>query len=409
MRNKIYLGLILFFVFEYMRPSDYLSVLGMLRANSLIPLSLLLFTMISPRSEEDVPLFEIPNAKTLIIYGALFVISIMSARLTYNAFVTFRGVMGYIFLFYILVRNVKTVKEVRGIFMTLTIIHLVIILLNPQVLDPHTRRYIRSGPFLSDGNDFALSLCICLPMCVFLVQTAVGRFRKILWSTIVAFLAFAVLTTQSRGGSLALVAVVLYLINESRRRARWAIVVAVVGLVLASYGSAQYLDRMSSIAEYETDATAQQRIEAWKAGARMAADHPLTGVGAGGFSSAYGSLYRPPEYAGRRGGMKWANAHSIYFQLLGELGFPGLIMLVLMLTGNFIGNRNVRKTIIRGEEQDALGIGHIFVALNGSIIGYAVGGAFLTAVYYPHLYVILGLVSASRVIWRKRLSSTSQK
>ena len=67
----------------------------------------------------------------------------------------------------------------------------------------------------------------------------------------------------------------------------------------------------------------------------MALDHPLLGVGAGHFPDGVrladtGALDIP-----------WQTAHSIYFLILGELGFPGLAVLLLFIVSNLVANRRL--------------------------------------------------------------------
>ena len=83
-----------------------------------------------------------------------------------------------------------------------------------------------------------------------------------------------------------------------------------------------YFGRMGTVADYEEDNSAQQRLQAWGAALRMALDHPL-GVGAGNFNSAYGRRYNPStvgEGVSRVGwgNMRWISPHSIYFKPSGS-------------------------------------------------------------------------------------------
>ena len=72
---------------------------------------------------------------------------------------------------------------------------------------------------------------------------------------------------------------------------------------------------------------------AWKSGIRMAQAHPVTGVGSGHFGVALGTKFRPPEFGDEN--LPWLTAHSMYFLVIGELGFPGIICLLAILIGNY--------------------------------------------------------------------------
>jgi len=71
--------------------------------------------------------------------------------------------------FYLLdiVRVVTSKERLRGVFATLVFAHLFLLVMNPDlILKPDVRSYVEGAPFLGDGNDFALSLCILLAMTV---------------------------------------------------------------------------------------------------------------------------------------------------------------------------------------------------------------------------------------------------
>jgi len=86
----------------------------------------------------------------------------------------------------------------------------------------------------------------------------------------------------------------------------------------------------------------------WKASVKMAVENPL-GVGAGNFNTAYGRLYKDPASNPLVWGTeRWISPHSIYFLILGEFGFGGLILLFYLIYVNYAQNqksRNLTKMI----------------------------------------------------------------
>jgi O-antigen ligase len=178
---------------------------------------------------------------------------------------------------------------------------------------------------------------------------------------------------------------------------------ALVGLVFI-YAPPTYFQRMELIKSYETEGSAQGRIMAWKAGVRMALDHPILGVGAGHFPVKFGVEYRPPQFG--RTEIPWLTAHSIYFLVLGELGFPGLAVLLVLIGSNLVANRRVQLEIEEWEGSARITDVRLLVCLSASLIAFAVAGAFLTAIYYPHIYVLSGLLAAARRIVRDRLRTS---
>jgi probable O-glycosylation ligase (exosortase A-associated) len=150
-------------------------------------------------------------------------------------------------------------------------------------------------------------------------------------------------------------------------------------------------DRMATIETYQQDDSAQGRFDAWTFALKLALDYPLTG---GGFRVFYDSdiflSYVPDAPTSR-------NAHSIYFEVLGENGFVGLaIFLALLSTAMLTCQRIVRQS--RGHPELAWAdqlARMIFVSLTG----YATAGAFLNLGFFDLYYTILAiLVATDRVV-----------
>ncbi len=210
--------------------------------------------------------------------------------------------------------------------------------------DASTRHYIPAGAFLGDGNDFALSVCIRVPFALFLLfESPKWRQKAVLHCAARCCSWPPSSATQSRGGSLGLIAVVIYYWWKTDRKVLTGAlaVTALVGVM--ALASPQYFARMGTIVTYETDGSAQGRITAWKAGVGMMLSNPLLGVGAGNF---------PPNFTrfapGAGGVGRWKTAHSIYFLILGELGLPGFFLLIYFIGWNLDANRRLSKQL-RGQ------------------------------------------------------------
>jgi putative inorganic carbon (HCO3(-)) transporter len=134
----------------------------------------------------------------------------------------------------------------------------------------------------------------------------------------------------------------------------------------------------------------------------MALDNPVFGVGAGSFGVAFGTKYRTPGAAN----MPWLTAHSSYFLVLGEMGLPGIICILTIVFGNVFANLRLRKAVLAraGPKPGAATQESVRVLLltAGSFVGFSIAGAFLSAAYYPHIFVMTGLLVATRCIVAQR-------
>jgi probable O-glycosylation ligase (exosortase A-associated) len=398
-RTRVYYWwLLLVIAFEYARPDVFVPVIGAIKLPALIPMTLFAAVLFAPGLRPFKAIFTDRTTRWIVLYLALILLSVPMAIVTLYATNTLKVVSTHFTLFLIIARVATTLKRLHGIFLVLFASHLFVLAMNPDViLNPYVRSYVRGAYFLGDGNDFALSLCILMPISVYLAQGARSRLmRAVAWAGFLATI-LAIIGTQSRGGALGGCAVLGFLWLTSKQKAAALMGIGVVAAVVVAFGSQAYFDRMSSIRDYQSEGSAQARVTAWKAATRMALANPLLGVGAGHFPMAYAGKYRPPDV-----GYGWMTAHSMYFLVLGELGFPGIIAFCAIVFGGIRAAMMVRRRLLQSEARappDSIDAhSRLLVALAASSAGFAVAGAFLSVAYYPHVMVLSGLLLSGRSI-----------
>jgi putative inorganic carbon (HCO3(-)) transporter len=384
----IYYALLLFFVFEYVRPGAYIPGLDGLHLNALVPLTCIIGTLVMKTPVSSGEFFAERNTKIMGALLGLLVVSTLFATVTLYGYEVTTTVFAYILIYWTLVRQVGDLRRLRGVFITLTMVHLIVAALNPAVFASTEGRVgTDSGAFLGDGNDFSLSVNICIPLCLFLMAESKKKIHKAVWAGALLALVLCVIATQSRGGTIALAAVGLYYWLKSPRKLQTAACFVLVVAFLLVWAPASYFERMRTMDSQES--SAQGRIIAWKAGVQMALANPLLGAGAGHFPIAYGNFYHVP-------GTPWLTAHSIYFLLLGELGVPGLAVLLTFIFGNLAANRRMLRQVGRLPPDQASTARNVLACSSAALVAFATGGAFLSAAYYPHMYVLAGILAAAR-------------
>jgi hypothetical protein len=241
-----------------------------------------------------------------------------------------------------------------------------------------------------------------MPLGMLLALQSQGLKRIFYWG-VVGILLLAIIGTQSRGATLGIAAVFGYLWWHSSRKAAGvvAILIAIVGVLI--YAPPVYFQRMGTITNYEGESSAEGRIHAWKAGTRMAL-HNVLGVGAGNFPNSF------PKYRSGDAPVRWMTAHSMYFLILGELGVLGLLLLLKLIFGNVTESNRLLRALTQkatgppataDADQAAMAAErqHCVMLLrfmNAGMFGFAVAGAFLSVAYYPHIFVVTGLMISAR-------------
>ena len=399
-RSTAYLcwWLMLAIFFEYARPGSFVSGINVLRLNTLIPIGLVLACTLSKDLRPMKEVWLDSQSRWLAAYFFVIAFGLVHADVTLYAFNVTKTVLGYLLLAFVIVRICTTLERIRSVYAVLVIAHLFLIVMNPAaILNPEQRNYIIGGTFLGDGNDFSLSICIAAPMAIELALASKSRIVQLVWWGALLVLCLAVVASQSRGGTLGLAAVAGYLWLRSPRKALTMILALVGVAAILAYAPDQYFDRMRTIGNYQADGSAMGRITAWKAAIQMCIDHPLWGVGAGMFPVSFGTIYRPAEH------MPWLTAHSMYFLLLGELGIPGVVVLLGLIFGNLKANRRLmraRDATVDPKQRGLFpqGPNRMLYLLSASMVGFAVCGAFLSVAYYPHLFVLTALMVSARAV-----------
>src|SRR5205823_2478220 len=115
-----------------------------------------------------------------------------------------------------------------------------------------------------------------------------------------------------------------------------AVVVLVsLGLALGGLGERPSAAELSAHGPARLTSASSNRYEYWRVGLQALADHPLRGVGAGGFR-VYWLGHRVITEAVR-------NAHSLEVETAAELGLAGLLVLALWIGGVAVSARHALR------------------------------------------------------------------
>jgi len=239
------------------------------------------------------------------------------------------------------------------------------------------------GSFIADNNDLALALCMTLPLMRYLQFQASRKAVRVAFGLAMILTGVAVLGTYSRGGMIALAVVSVALFLKSRRRLAIVTVVVLLGFTAIHFMPAQWIERMNTLQHPEQTDTGETRIQSWQFAINVALHRPIVGGGFGVSESVVWWKRFGPE-----GTIKRA-VHSIYFRVLGEQGFLGLILFIALLVASWVSCNRVRKKTRHSTEQKWA---HDLASmLQVSVVAYAIAGAFLPMTYFDLTYQLLAV------------------
>src|SRR6185437_5095164 len=89
-------------------------------------------------------------------------------------------------------------------------------------------------------------------------------------------------------------------------------------------------------------------------------------------------------------------AHSIYFEVLGDHGFIGLVLYLLMLWSTWRCAGTTRRLVRR--EPQLRWVGDLTSMIQVSLVSFLVAGAALSMAYYDMVYLLLGVAVSLRNI-----------
>lgn len=249
----------------------------------------------------------------------------------------------------------------------------------------HGGVYRVQGPastFFEGNNEMGLVLIMTVPLMRYLHLVETKYWVKLGLAGAMFLTTIAAFGTQSRGALVALAAMATMLWLKSRNKLMTALLIGVSMTAAVSIMPAEWFERMNTIKDYKQDESALGRINAWWTAFNVAKGN-VTG---GGFQ-----MFRPntfARYAPEPGRVH--DVHSIYFEVMGEHGFPGFFMFMSLMGLTWFK----ASGIIRACKKDPNNkwASDLAAMIQVSMIGYAAGGAFLGLAYFDYYYHLIALV-----------------
>lgn len=268
-----------------------------------------------------------------------------------------------------------------------------------------------AGTMLADRNQLSVALAMVLPLLLYLQGCTASRWLRLGYWGALVLVVVAILGGGSRGGFISLSVLGAWLLLTTRRKGLALVMVLVTVLCFQAFAPESITQRMSTIEEAQDDSSFMGRVYAWRISSAIALAHPVFGGGLHAVQVQWiwdifkadpgllGFLHLPvPTFTAKA-------AHSIYFEVMGDMGFVGLAIFIVILLRALWGCRAI------GRLSQRLGAPYQWArdmadALMLAVLVYMVGGAAVSMGYYEGIYMFVMLVELLHLHVRRAAQAT---
>ncbi len=257
-----------------------------------------------------------------------------------------------------------------------------------------------TSTMLSDNNHFAVGMCMVMPLLVYLMTHMQNRLVSYAAIGGIGLTVLSVIGTNSRGGFLCIAVLAIWYALTSRRKVLASAIVILVGFIALQLAPDSWFQRIDSIGTASEDDSFLGRVVAWKVSTAVAMANPFFGGGMRAIQAApvwqefmyridfLSFIWTPPPLPFARA------AHSIYFEVLGDLGLVGLALFLAMIANAFLTARKIRLMV--ANRPDLIWAQDLSDALRLGLVAYCVGGAGVSLAYLDLFYMTILLLEVVR-------------
>ncbi|MBK8629762.1 MAG: putative O-glycosylation ligase, exosortase A system-associated [Sphingomonadales bacterium] len=204
--------------------------------------------------------------------------------------------------------------------------------------------------------------------------------------------------TEARTGLVCIAVLAVLMLRSAKRRFTYLFLALALGAIAIPFLPQSFTARMDTIKNHKADQSAGTRLAVWAWTWDYAKDHPF----GGGFDAYRGNKLKIEKTSVEEsGGTETVEKqvvqdqsrayHSSYFEMLGEQGYPGLVLWLLIHGIGIVRMEFVRRAWRTRDPDDGQWIGALAEALQHGHIIYMVGAAFVGIAFQPFVYMLVGL------------------
>ena len=254
---------------------------------------------------------------------------------------------------------------------------------------------------LFEGSIFSTVAISIIPLILWLARYGtIFKPSPYVWAFAIALVGACLLIpigTQARTGLVCAVLLALLAFKDSKHKVGFVMGLVGLAVVALPFVPSAFSNRMDTITNYQSDESASTRVAVWKWTWEYALDHPM----GGGFE-----MYRQNQLQVNKvivtesGGQtmrqvvpytdKGRAFHNSYFEMLGEQGFPGLLLWLYLQVVCIFRMEKVRRRYKVHRPEDAW-VRPFATALQGTHLVYLLGGTFVGIAFLPFIFMVVAL------------------
>ena len=216
--------------------------------------------------------------------------------------------------------------------------------------------------------------------------------------------------TQARTGLVCLAVLAVLSLRAVKHRFLYMAGAGLLAIAAIPFLPQSFTERMETIQGYKSDQSASTRVAVWQWTWDYAKENPL----GGGFEAYIQNSVRVEKAASGYDPDAPQNAeatvyeehsrayHSSYFEMLGEQGYPGLALWLLLHAIGLVRMEQLRRRYLKTRRAEEQWIAPLATALQHGHIVYMVGSLFVGIAFQPFIYMMLALEIGLSTYCRRR-------
>lgn len=204
--------------------------------------------------------------------------------------------------------------------------------------------------------------------------------------------------TEARTGLLCIAALAMLMLRYTKRRFLFIAGAGMLGMAALPFLPQSYYERMSTLAQPSGDESASTRMAVWEWTLDYVAAKPLGGGFDAYRSNRFTYVMPVKQTDGNTTSVTYQQVvdegrayHSSFFEMLGEQGWPGLILWLMLHAIGIWQMERIQRRWKQAEDEATRWIAPFAAALQMSALIYLVGATFQGISYQPVMLMLVGL------------------